>query len=229
MSTSVKGSGFEALGERLGHRFGNIDLLRQAMTHRSYAASNNERLEFLGDAIVDLLVGEALFQRFPQLSEGDLSRLRASLVRKETLAELARSFGFGDYLQLGSGELKSGGAERDSILGDALEAVIAAIYLDAGMDVVRARVLEWFSGKLDDLDTGSGKDAKTRLQELLQARKLSLPRYEVRAVKGPAHNQNFDVLAHVAGLEAPVAGRGKTRRAAEQAAAQEALKKLGES
>ncbi len=228
-SNVLKGSSLEVLGERLGHCFRNGELLRQAITHRSFAAGNNERLEFLGDAIVDMLIGEALFHRFPQLSEGDLSRLRASLVRKETLAELARGFGLGEHLLLGAGELKSGGANRDSILGDALEAIIAAIYLDAGIDAVRARVLDWFASRLAALATDSGKDAKTRLQELLQARKLSLPRYEVRAVRGPAHDQHFEVLAHVPSLPQAVEGRGKSRRAAEQAAAQVALKKLGDA
>lgn len=220
-------SDLAALGRRLGHTFADAQLLRQALTHRSHSAQNNERLEFLGDAIVDLVIGEALFHRFPRLSEGDLSRRRAALVCKETLAELARGFGLGEYLLLGAGEIKSGGAGRDTILGDALEAVVAAIYLDAGMATAQACVLQWFAARLDDTGVEVGrKDAKTRLQEWLQGRRKSLPRYEVRSVTGPSHEQNFEVLAHVPGLPTPVSGRGRSRRAAEQAAAEEALSRL---
>ncbi len=198
------------------------------MTHRSVGGGNNERLEFLGDSIVNFVIGEALFERFPAAREGQLSRLRAGLVKGQTLAVVAKEFDLGECLRLGSGEMKSGGHRRESILADALEAVIGAIYLDAGMDVARSRVLAWFETRLDAIDLhNTQKDPKTRLQEFLQSRQQALPRYEVTSVEGEAHAQTFSVECHVAMLgEAPTIGEGTSRRLAEQQAAELALVQL---
>ncbi len=216
-----------AFSRRLGHDFGDPALLELAMTHRSYGGQNNERLEFLGDSIVNFVIAEALFRRFPEAREGQLSRLRARLVKGQTLAELAREMGFGEHLRLGSGEMKSGGHRRDSILADAVEAVIGAIYLDAGMESVRVRVLSWFAGRLEGISLlDTQKDPKTRLQEFLQSRQAPLPRYEVVSVEGEAHAQTFTVECHVEMLEAHTTGVGSSRRHAEQQAAEMALMHL---
>ena len=199
-----------------------------ALTHRSFAGRNNERLEFLGDAILNFVAGEALFERFPQAREGQLSRLRARLVKGETLAVLARGFELGEYLRLGSGELKSGGFRRESILADALEALIGAIYLDAGMDVARARVLDWLTNELDGLTlVDTNKDPKTRLQECLQSRAVELPRYEVVDIQGEPHCRTFFVQCEIALLTDKTQGQGASRRIAEQVAAAAALVALG--
>jgi ribonuclease-3 len=199
-----------------------------ALTHRSFAGRNNERLEFLGDAILNFVAGEALFERFPQAREGQLSRLRARLVKGETLAVLARGFDLGEYLRLGSGELKSGGFRRESILADALEALIGAIYLDAGMDVARQRVLGWLSNELDSLTlVDTNKDPKTRLQEFLQSRGTDLPRYDVVDIQGEPHCRTFFVQCEVALLNDKTQGQGASRRIAEQVAAAAALVALG--
>nr|WP_221195705.1 ribonuclease III [Halomonas organivorans] len=209
---------------RIGHDFAQSELLELALTHRSYGGRNNERLEFLGDSIVNFVIAEDLYQRFPQAREGQLSRLRARLVKGQTLAELAREMEFGDYLRLGSGEMKSGGHRRDSILADAVEAVIGAIYLDAGMDTARARVLAWYAERLEAIDLqDTQKDPKTRLQEFLQSRQAALPRYEVISVEGEAHAQTFTVECHVEMLEEHTRGTGSSRRHAEQQAAERAL------
>ncbi|MDR8013522.1 ribonuclease III [Ectopseudomonas guguanensis] len=216
------------LERKLGHSFKDQDLMVLALTHRSFAGRNNERLEFLGDAILNFVAGEALFERFPQAREGQLSRLRARLVKGETLAVLARGFELGDYLRLGSGELKSGGFRRESILADALEALIGAIYLDAGMEAARERVLEWLSGELDGLTlVDTNKDPKTRLQEFLQSRACELPRYEVVDVQGEPHCRTFMVECQVALLNEKTLGQGGSRRIAEQVAAAAALIALG--
>lgn len=216
------------LERQLGHTFQNQDLMLLALTHRSFAGRNNERLEFLGDAILNFVAGEALFERFPQAREGQLSRLRARLVKGETLAVLARGFELGEYLRLGSGELKSGGFRRESILADALEALIGAIYLDAGMDVARARVLAWLAGELDGLTlVDTNKDPKTRLQEFLQSRAAELPRYEVVDIQGEPHCRTFFVQCEVALLTDKTQGQGASRRIAEQVAAAAALVALG--
>lgn len=197
------------------------------MTHRSFGGRNNERLEFLGDSIVNFVIAEALYERFPEAREGQLSRLRARLVRGQTLAELAREMAFGECLRLGSGEMKSGGHRRDSILADAVEAVLGAIYLDAGMDVARARVLAWYAERLEAIDLqDTQKDPKTRLQEFLQSRQVPLPRYEVVSVEGEAHDQTFTVECHVELLASHTLGRGSSRRHAEQQAAELALVQL---
>ena len=216
------------LERRLGHTFQNQDLMLLALTHRSFAGRNNERLEFLGDAILNFVAGEALFERFPQAREGQLSRLRARLVKGETLAVLARGFELGEYLRLGSGELKSGGFRRESILADALEALIGAIYLDAGMDVARARVLDWLTNELDGLTlVDTNKDPKTRLPEFLQSRAVELPRYEVVDIQGEPHCRTFFVQCEIALLTDKTQGQGASRRIAEQVAAAAALVALG--
>lgn len=216
------------LERKLGYSFKDQDLMVLALTHRSFAGRNNERLEFLGDAILNFVAGEALFQRFPQAREGQLSRLRARLVKGETLAVLARGFELGEYLRLGSGELKSGGFRRESILADALEALIGAIYLDAGMDTARERVLDWLTGELDGLTlVDTNKDPKTRLQEFLQSRACELPRYEVVDVQGEPHCRTFMVECQVALLNEKTLGQGGSRRIAEQVAAAAALIALG--
>ena len=216
------------LERRLGHTFQNQELMLLALTHRSFAGRNNERLEFLGDAILNFVAGEALFERFPQAREGQLSQLRARLVKGETLAVLARGFELGEYLRLGSGELKSGGFRRESILADALEALIGAIYLDAGMDVARARVLDWLTNELDGLTlVDTNKDPKTRLQEFLQSRAVELPRYEVVDIQGEPHCRTFFVQCEIALLTDKTQGQGASRRIAEQVAAAAALVALG--
>ncbi|UVE18782.1 ribonuclease III [Pseudomonas sp. LS44] len=216
------------LERQLGHSFINQDLMVLALTHRSFAGRNNERMEFLGDAILNFVAGEALFERFPQAREGQLSRLRARLVKGETLARLARGFDLGEYLRLGSGELKSGGFRRESILADALEALIGAIYLDAGMDVARQRVLAWLTGELDGLTlVDTNKDPKTRLQEFLQSRGCELPRYNVLDIQGEPHCRTFVVECEIALLTDKTQGQGASRRIAEQVAATVALIALG--
>lgn len=217
-----------ALCKKLGYQFARAELLRAALTHRSAGKDNNERLEFLGDAILSFVVADELYHRFPGAAEGQLSRLRASLVRGETLAELARECALGDTLKLGSGELKSGGFRRDSILAGALEAVIGAVYLDGGYDVCRALVLGLYGERLNGVRLDDGvKDPKTRLQEYLQARGLPLPEYRVQAVTGKAHDQHFTMECLVSGLDGPVVGTGGSRRKAEQDAARQALARLG--
>ncbi len=216
------------LEERLGHRFQCAGLLEQALTHRSSGSPHNERLEFLGDGVLDCVVAQELYARFPTLSEGDLSRLRASLVRKEALAAVAQRFGLGEYLKLGEGESASGGAARPSILADALEALYGAVFLDGGYESARAAVRHTFGAALDALDPlANAKDAKTRLQEFLQSRGQGLPSYQVVATQGAAHQQTFEVECVVEQLGLRATGRGEARRAAEQQAAEALLRQLG--
>jgi len=211
-----------------GHVFADPALLAQALTHRSAGSPNNERLEFLGDAILNFVVGEALFKRFPQAREGQLSRLRARLVKGETLARLARTIDLGEYLRLGSGELKSGGFRRESILADAMEALIGAIYPDTGMDSARDRVLAWLEPYFDELTlVDTNKDPKTRLQEFLQSRGCELPRYDVVDIQGEPHCRTFFVQCEIALLTDKTQGQGASRRIAEQVAAAAALVALG--
>lgn len=213
-----------ALASVLGHRFARPELLRQALTHRSFGQPHNERLEFLGDALLNCVVAERLCQRFPDLPEGDLSRLRASLVRQETLADIAREIHLGEHLHLGEGELKTGGVDRPSMLADALEAIFAAVYLDAGFVAVQALVDRLFAPWLARLDPKqSGKDAKTALQELVQGRRLALPQYGLLAVRGEAHAQEFEVECVIPALDIRCIGSGSSRRMAEQQAARQAL------
>lgn len=211
----------------VGYLFRDPGLLQRALTHRSYAAENNERLEFLGDGLLNLIIAEALFRRFPELKEGELSRMRAELVNGVTLAELARDFRLGDFLRLGTGEKNAGGRERDSILADAVEALIGAIYLDSDFDLCRQQVLNWFSRRLQSMNPrASHKDAKTRLQEFLQARKLALPVYELADVSGADHQQIFTVSCRIEMLNRPLQATGTSRRKAEQAVAEAALGEL---
>ena len=210
------------------HRFADAALLRQALTHRSAGSPHNERLEFLGDALLNLIVAEQLYQRWPRADEGAMTRARAELVRESTLATLARSLDIGTRLTLGPGELKSGGHRRDSILADAVEAVIAAIYLDAGFQACRNAVLALFEPLLAALPPlhQVGKDAKTRLQEWLQARQLPLPAYALLAETGDEHDKTFHVACTLAEPPLATEGQGSSRRAAEQRAAEAALDRL---
>ena len=215
------------LSRCLGYQFKDISLLQTALTHRSASRHHNERLEFLGDSILNHIIAAELFHRFPIAKEGELSRLRSKLVREETLAELAKEFSLGDYLKLGIGELRSGGFTRDSILADAVEAIVGAIYLDNGVEVCRERLLSWFASRLDMLSTvSSGKDAKTRLQEYLQGKRLPLPEYSVKDVQGKSHSQIFHVECRVAGLPYVAKSSGRNRRKAEQEAANKLIKLL---
>jgi len=210
----------------LGYQFNDIKLLQQALTHRSAAAKHNERFEFLGDSIINFLMAEALYHARAFAKEGELSRLRASLVKGETLAEIARDFELGQYLFLGSGELKSGGHQRDSILADAVEAIIAAIYLDSNMETCREVVTQWFSERLSDLSKYKAKDPKTNLQEYLQSKSHDLPKYTVVNVEGEPHAQTFTVLCEVAALDLTAEGKANSRRRAEQAAADKLMKTI---
>ncbi len=215
------------LEKKLGYLYVNDDLLKRAITHRSAGSRHNERLEFLGDSILSLVIAETLYHRFPDVSEGDMSRMRATLVREKTLAELAREFDLGEYLILGPGELKSGGYRRESILADTVEAIIGSIYLDSDMERIRTLLLQWYASRLDEIRPGADqKDPKTRLQEFLQGRRRPLPSYAVIKVKGEAHNQEFTVQCDIEGMEAPVIGVGSSRRKAEQSAAEKALEQL---
>jgi len=212
------------LARILGCRFRRERLLVQALTHRSAPGEDNERLEFLGDALLGLVIADALWERFPDADEGRLSRLRASLVKRESLATLARRLDLGDYLHLGPGELHSGGHTRDSILADALEAVFAAVYLDRGFESARDVILSLFAGLLDRiLATGATKDPKTRLQELLQAAKRPLPTYEVFQITGSDHAQHFYVRCMLTDDGESAEGQGSSRRRAEQQAAKRML------
>jgi ribonuclease III len=203
------------------------ELLEEALTHRSAGQRNNERLEYLGDAVLGLVVAEYLFSRQPEASEGDLSRLRASLVNKDTLAGIGRAQGLGGHIRLGQGELKSGGARRNSILADAVEAVIGAVYLDSGLEVARRFVLAVYADRRQSMPAADAlKDPKTRLQEWLQGRNLGLPSYEVTSVTGKAHEQHFHAVCRIDDAQLEVHGEGASRRRAEQAAAEKALKAL---
>lgn len=212
---------------RLAHAFGDPALLETALTHRSAGRRNNERLEFLGDAVLNLGIAAELYARYPALREGQLHRLRVSLVRGETLADIGRELGLGAVLRLGAGEASSGGRERDSILADAVEALLGAICLDAGTDAALGVVRRWYAARLAGLEPGiSHKDPKTELQEYLQARRAPLPRYELAATSGAPGQQHFRVLCHVRGLAVPVEAQAGTKRAAEQQAARAALARL---
>lgn len=219
--------GLAELERRLGHKFAKPDLARQALTHRSFGAQHNERLEFLGDALLNSTVASILYERFPKLSEGDLSRLRAALVNQSSLSEVALGLGLGEKLRLGEGELKSGGFRRPSILADSLEALLGAVFLDGGFDATRAAVAQLFSERLERAaNVPVDKDPKTALQEHLQGRGLALPRYAVQKTEGEAHDQTFTVECRVDDLGIVASGKGASRRVAEQAAAQGVLAQL---
>jgi ribonuclease-3 len=212
------------LQSKLGHVFNNASLLRQALTHRSHSVSHNERLEFLGDSVLNCVVASLLFEKYTKIDEGDLSRLRANLVKQQSLYEIAVRLELAQFLRLGEGELKSGGFRRPSILADTLEALFGAIYLDAGFNAARDVICGLYMPILETVDPATlGKDAKTLLQEYLQSKKIALPVYTVAATHGAAHNQEFEVECSIPKLEIQVFGTGGSRRAGEQAAAKMAL------
>ena len=211
-----------ALEKRIGHRFSNPRLLEQALTHRSHGADHNERLEFLGDGVLGCTVADELYARFPQLTEGKLTRLRASVVREEALAEAATRLGLEGELRVGRVDL------QPSVLADAVEAVVGAVFLDGGYEAARNTVVKVLGAQIDALDPQqSAKDAKTELQERLQARHMKLPEYHVVSVQGQAHKQSFEVECRVASLDLSATGSGTSRQRAEQQAAQRLLDKLG--
>jgi ribonuclease-3 len=210
----------DGFSRTIGYRFNDPELLLRALTHRSYTAEHNERLEFLGDSVVNCAVALQLYRKFPLLTEGELSRLRASLVSQPSLAAIAAVSGFGVRLRLGEGELKSGGARRPSMLADAVEAVIGAVFLDGGFDAAYGVVEVLFRDALQKIDPKTtGKDAKTLLQEYLQSRRLPLPRYAVITIRGEAHDQMFEVECEIEQLDIRARGEGTSRRSAEQEAA----------
>lgn len=216
-----------SLVRQLAYDFQDKQLLTQALTHRSHSVSNNERLEFLGDGVLNFLIAHQLYQRFPKLPEGDLSRLRAQLVKEQTLSEVAIDLDVGEFLRLGEGELKSGGWRRPSVLADAMEAIIGAVFLDGGYSAAEALVKRLFLPRLESIDPKAiGKDAKSLLQEFLQGRKIDLPEYTVLATEGEAHCQIFHVSCHIAKFQITTDGKGSSRRAAEQQAAQLAYEQL---
>ncbi len=214
---------YEALFKKLGYCFSDINLLERALRHRSMGRDSNERLEFLGDAILNFVIAAELFCKYPDMKEGDLSRLRANLVNGDIIADLAVEFGIGKYLRFGSGELRSGGAKRKSILADAIEAVIGAIYLDGGFAVVEKCIISWFAKKLYETAGIAKKDPKTTLQELLQMHKLSLPIYTVVSTSGSSHSQVFTMQCRVAALSKSTIGTGSNKRCAERDAAEKML------
>lgn len=217
----------DTLCRQLGYSFNNPELLRQALTHRSYGGSNNERLEFLGDSVLNCVTATRLYHLYGKVAEGDLSRMRAHLVKEATLSDIAVTLKLGDYLLLGEGELKSGGFRRPSILADGVEAIIGAIYLDGGFSEAERVINALYEPLVKTLDPKTlGKDPKTLLQEYLQGRKIALPLYNVISISGEAHEQRFEVECVIPGLKVRTQGEGGSRRSAEQAAALEALEIL---
>lgn len=217
----------ERLEERLGYHFSEPDLLVRALTHRSASGANNERLEFLGDSVLNFVVAAEVFVRREQAKEGELSRLRANLVNQASLAEIGRELGLGEVVRLGGGEMKAGGQRRDSILSDTLEAIVGAIYLDAGFEACREILRRLYGDRLQDLPSvGELKDPKTRLQEHLQSMRLPLPDYRVLEVAGRAHAQTFRVECRITGLAPVTSGTANSRRQAEQKAAASMLQRL---
>lgn len=216
-----------ALEKRLGYRFGSAGLLDQALTHRSFGTPDNERLEFLGDGVLGCAVAQELYERFPELPEGQLTRLRAHLVREETLAEAARELGLAGALRLGEGELAGGAEPKSSMLADALEAVFGAVFLDGGYAAARQAILRVLGARIEQLHAAPEKDPKTQLQETLQAGRRRLPEYRVVTVRGEAHRRSFEVECVVPDLGLRATGSGSTRRRAEQQAAQGVLDQLG--
>jgi len=217
------------LSKKIGYEYQDITVLQHALTHRSVGAKNNERLEFLGDSLVNFMIADVLFHQYINLPEGDMSRVRAHLVKGETLAVIGREYHLSDYLVLGPGELKSGGYRRDSIIADAVEAIIASVYEDGGLDVCRALVGRFYEKRLENLNPKNiGKDPKTRLQEWLQSRNQPLPEYSIISVNGAAHAQEFTVSCFVEKLNTKFEATASNRRKAEQKAAEDALAALGE-
>lgn len=224
---NMREDNLDRLQRKIDYHFQDVALLKQALTHRSAGHNHNERLEFLGDAILNLTIAEALFHQFPKCNEGELSRMRATLVREPTLAILARDFQLGDYLSLGQGELKSGGFRRESILADCVEAIIGAISLDSSLSHATQIVNCWYQTLLETIKPGDNqKDAKTRLQEYLQGNRQPLPTYNVVSIQGEAHNQLFIVECSISDNDRTFIGKGSSRRKAEQAAAEQILQEL---
>lgn len=219
-----------ALLKKLEYSFNDLSLLDEALTHRSYASRNNERLEFLGDGILNFVIAHELFKLYPDVQEGDLSRLRANLVNKDSLADIAAYLDLGNVINLGSGELKSGGFRRPSILADAVESIFGAVYCDSGFEACRDLIIRLYADRLaSSMDLQSLKDPKTQLQELLQSRHFPLPDYQVTDITGQAHAQIFHVKCSIEDMKIEVTGEGKSRRKAEQIAAQKAIIKVIES
>ena len=224
---STPGGALAALQQRLGYRFSQPELLRRALTHRSFSAEHNERLEFLGDAVLSLAISGLLYERHADSDEGDLTRVRAHLVREDSLHRVALGLGLPEVLRMSEGELRGGGQQRPSLLADALEAVIGAVFLDGGFAPAHALVQGLFGEVIQATEVESwSKDAKTELQEWLQARKLPVPAYRITATRGQAHNQTFEVECAVAALGLAECGEGKSRRTAEQEAARRLLDAL---
>ncbi|UDG79262.1 Ribonuclease 3 [Candidatus Ecksteinia adelgidicola] len=220
--TSIK-----VLQKKLGYYFQQQELLFLALTHRSASSKHNERLEFLGDSILSAAIANALYHRFPSINEGDMSRMRSTLVCGYTLATIAREFSLGNYLRLGPGELKSGGFRRESILADTMEALIGSVFLDSNMQCIEYLILNWYHTRLEKISPGDvQKDPKTRLQEFSQGNHLPLPSYLVVEIRGEAHDQEFTIHCYISALKEPIMGTGSSRRKAEQAAAEHTLKKL---
>jgi len=219
-----------ALSKKLEYSFNNLSLLDEALTHRSYAPRNNERLEFLCDGILNFVIAHELYKLYPDVQEGDLSRLRANLVNKDSLAEIAGHLKLGEVIKLGSGELKSGGFRRPSILADAVESILGAVYCDGGFEACRELIVRLYAERLaSSMDLQSLKDPKTQLQELLQSRHYSLPNYQVTDITGQAHAQMFHIKCTIAKMNIEVTGQGKSRRKAEQVAAEKAIIKVKEN
>ena len=213
-----------SLTHQLEYTFKDEALLTEALTHRSVSSRNNERLEFLGDGILNFVIADRIFEQFPDMQEGDMSRLRASLVNKNTLADIARTLNLGEYLRLGAGEMKSGGFRRESILADAVESIFGAVYRDSGFDECKKLILRLYEDKLENIpDAQSLKDPKTRLQEILQSHRLPLPVYNVLDISGKVHNQVFKVECRIDSLECVTTAEGGSRRKAEQSAAEQAI------
>ncbi|URJ25020.1 ribonuclease III [Candidatus Blochmannia ocreatus (nom. nud.)] len=216
------------LQKKLGYTFSKNNLLLQALTHRSYSSQHNERLEFLGDSILNYVITNTLYHQFPNVTEGRMSRMRANLVCKHTLAQIAREFNLSNYLQLGSGELKNGGYQRDSILANAIEALIGSILLDSDIKTIAILISHWYKTRLNQIDPHNNKqkDPKTLLQEYLQYYHLSLPIYKLNQIIGEAHNQIFSINCYISKLPYPVTGYGSSRRKAEQNSAKKILEIL---
>jgi ribonuclease-3 len=220
----------EQIEKILNYQFNDNSLLELALTHRSFQGKNNERLEFLGDSILNFIIAELLFKKFNLLPEGDLSRLRSQLVKSETLSEIGILLKLGDYLILGEGELKSSGWRRPSILADSVEAIIGAVFIDGGVSAASDLVLDWFKSRIDLINPDNiEKDSKSVLQEFLQAKKISLPDYNIVSIEGEAHCQHFRVSCSIPKLGLSIEGEGSSRKIAEQAAAEEILKKLNKN
>lgn len=217
----------KTLSEKIGYEFEKKSFLKDALRHRSTKGRNNERLEFLGDAVLNFIIASTLYKKHPHTKEGELSRLRANLVKGETLAALGKEFDLGDYIELGPSELRTGAFVRKSILADAMEAIVGAIYLDGGIAACEKCVLSWYNNRLNEpVNQQSQKDPKSRLQEYLQARQLPLPQYSILKIEGVSHNQVFHIHCEVTGVSTTTQGTGANRREAEQKAAEAFLKTL---